>query len=165
MSLKDTITADMKDAMRAKETARLGTIRLLLSAMKQKEVDERVTLTDEHIVAILDKLIKQRKDSISAFEKASREDLAQIERAEMVVLEAYLPQRMSAQEVLVAVQALVSELGATGAGEPTVGRLGDSKGDGCGQGQIRRRCRNGPRLPGGQNSIEPLSSKLKALKA
>ena len=117
MSLKDTITADMKEAMRAKETARLGTIRLLLSAMKQKEVDERVTLTDEHIVAILDKLIKQRKDSISAFEKASREDLAQIERAEMVVLEAYLPQRMSAQEVLVAVQALVSELGATGAGD------------------------------------------------
>jgi len=117
MSLKDTITADMKEAMRAKETARLGTIRLLLSAMKQKEVDERITLNDEQIVAILDKLIKQRKDSINAYEQAAREDLAQIERDELVVLQAYLPQRMTAQEVQVAVQALVQELGANGASD------------------------------------------------
>jgi len=103
MSLKETITADMKEAMRAKDSGRLGTIRLLLSAMKQKEVDERITLNDEQIVAILDKLIKQRKDSISAYEQAAREDLAQIERDELVVLQAYLPQRMSAQEVQTAV--------------------------------------------------------------
>jgi hypothetical protein len=114
MSLKDTITEDMKTAMKAKDTARLGTIRLLQAAMKQKEVDERVTLDDVQIVAIIDKLIKQRKDSISAYEQAKREDLAQIERDEMAVLEVYLPQRMSQEEVQVAVKALVAQLGATG---------------------------------------------------
>lgn len=117
MSLKDTITQDMKTAMKAKDSARLGTIRLLQAAMKQKEVDERITLDDAQIVAIIDKLIKQRKDSISAYEQAQREDLAQIERDEMAVLEVYLPQRMSQEEVQVAVKALVLELGATGPGD------------------------------------------------
>jgi uncharacterized protein YqeY len=114
MNLKETITEDMKTAMRAKDSVRLGTIRLLQAAMKQKEVDERITLDDNQIVAIIDKLIKQRKDSISAFEQAKREDLAQIERDEMAVLEIYLPKRMSQEEVNVAVKALVGQLGATG---------------------------------------------------
>ena len=100
--------------MKAKDSARLGTIRLLQAAMKQKEVDERITLDDVQIVAIIDKLIKQRKDSISAYEQAKREDLAQIERDEMAVLEVYLPKRMSQEEVNVAVKALVTQLGASG---------------------------------------------------
>jgi len=114
MTLKETITEDMKTAMKAKDSARLGTIRLLQAAMKQKEVDERITLDDVQIVAIIDKLIKQRKDSISAYEQAKREDLAQIERDEMAVLEVYLPKRMSQEEVNVAVKALVTQLGASG---------------------------------------------------
>lgn len=117
MALKDQITEDMKTAMRAKDTERLGTIRLLLAALKQKEVDERVVLDDAAVVAIVDKLIKQRKDSIEAFIKAARQDLADKESAEMQVLQAYLPQRMSADEVAVAVQAIVTELGAKGAGD------------------------------------------------
>jgi uncharacterized protein YqeY len=117
MSLKDQITEDMKTAMRAKDSERLGTIRLLLSAMKQKEVDERVTLDDAMVVAIVDKLIKQRKDSIEAFKKAERADLAEKEEAEMKVLQTYLPQRMSADEVLAAVKAIVAELGASGPGD------------------------------------------------
>ena len=117
MSLKDQITKDMKTAMRAKDTGRLGTIRLLLSALKQKEVDERVVLDDAMVVAIVDKLIKQRKDSIEAFEKAERQDLADVEKAELLVLQAYLPQRMSADEVLVEVKAIVAELGASGPGD------------------------------------------------
>ncbi|MES2092010.1 MAG: GatB/YqeY domain-containing protein [Pseudomonadota bacterium] len=117
MSLKDRITEDMKNAMRAKEAERLGTIRLLLSAMKQKEVDERVTLDDTMIVAIIDKLIKQRKDSHQQFHAAGRMDLADKEAAEMVVLEAYLPQRLSADEVTAEVNAIVVELGASGPGD------------------------------------------------
>ncbi len=114
MSLKEQITEDMKTAMRAKDAERLGTIRLLLSAMKQKEVDERIELDDVAVVAIVDKLIKQRKDSIAAFEQAARLDLADKEKAEMTVLLAYLPARMSAEEVTAAVAAIVSELGAKG---------------------------------------------------
>ena len=117
MSLKDQITEDMKNAMRARDTERLGTIRLLLSALKQKEVDERVVLDDAMVVAIVDKLIKQRKDSIEAFEKAARQDLADKEQAELLVLQAYLPQRMSANEVLTEVKAIVAELGASGPGD------------------------------------------------
>ena len=117
MSLKDQINEDMKSAMRAKEAERLGTIRMLLSAMKQKEVDERITLDDAAVIAIVDKLIKQRKDSVAAYAQAQREDLADIERKEIVVLEAYLPQRMSAEEITAAVQALVAELGASGPGD------------------------------------------------
>ncbi|MBL0244324.1 MAG: GatB/YqeY domain-containing protein [Rhodoferax sp.] len=113
-SLKNQITEDMKTAMRAKDAERLGTIRLLLAACKQKEVDERVELDDAMVVAIVDKLIKQRKDSIEAFTKAQRMDLADKESSELKVLQAYLPQRMSADEVLAAVKAIVAEIGATG---------------------------------------------------
>jgi uncharacterized protein len=116
-SLKDQITEDMKTAMRAKDSERLGTIRLLLAACKQKEVDERVELDDAMVVAIVDKLIKQRKDSIEAFVKAERQELADKEASEMKVLQAYLPQRMSADEVLAEVKAIVAEIGATGPGD------------------------------------------------
>ena len=117
MSLKERITDDMKTAMRAKDSERLGTIRLLQSAMKQKEVDERIVLDDTAIVAIVDKMIKQRKDSIAAFEQAARQDLVDKEKAELAVLSAYLPQRLSAQELSDAVQAIVNELGASGPGD------------------------------------------------
>lgn len=117
MSLKAQITEDMKTAMRAKDSERLGTIRLLLAAMKQKEVDERVELDDAAVIAIVDKLIKQRKDSIAAFEGAGRQDLADKEKAEMAVLTTYLPARMSAEEVSTAVKAIVAELGASGPGD------------------------------------------------
>lgn len=117
MSLKLQITEDMKTAMRAKETERLGTIRLLLSAMKQKEVDERVELDDVMVIAIIDKMIKQRKDSIDAFTKADRKDMADKEAAEIVVLQGYLPARMSSDEVLVAVKAIVTAVGASGPGD------------------------------------------------
>ena len=117
MSLKERITDDMKTAMRAKDSERLGTIRLLQSAMKQKEVDERIELDDTAIVAIVDKMIKQRKDSIAAFEQAARQDLVDKEKAELAVLSAYLPERLSAQELNDAVQAIVKELGASGPGD------------------------------------------------
>ena len=117
MSLKERITDDMKTAMRAKDSERLGTIRLLQSAMKQKEVDERIELDDAAIVAIVDKMIKQRKDSIAAFEQAARQDLVDKEKAELTVLSAYLPERLSAQELTAAVQAIVTELGASGPGD------------------------------------------------
>jgi len=116
-ALKEKITEDMKTAMRAKDSERLGTIRLLLAALKQKEVDERVVLDDAAVVAIVDKLIKQRKDSLEAFQKAERKDLADKEAAELVVLQAYLPARLSAEEVAAAVKAIVAELGATGPGD------------------------------------------------
>ena len=114
MSLKDQINEDMKSAMRAKDSARLGTIRLLQAALKQKEVDERITLDDTAVIGIVDKLIKQRKDSIAAFEKANRQDLADIEIAELKVLEIYLPARLSAQEIEAQVKAIVAEVGASG---------------------------------------------------
>ncbi len=117
MSLKDQITEDMKTAMRAKDSERLGTIRLLLAAIKQKEVDERIVVDDVAVVAIVDKLIKQRKDSIEAFQKADRKDLADKEAGEQVVLQAYLPARMSSDEVTAAVKAIVAELGASGPGD------------------------------------------------
>jgi len=117
MSLKAQITEDMKTAMRAKDTARLGTIRLLQAAMKQKEVDERVELDDAMIIAIVDKMIKQRKDSIAAYESANRADLAEVEKAEIEVIKIYLPERMSAEEITAAVQAIVAELGASGPGD------------------------------------------------
>jgi len=117
MSLKDQITEDMKTAMRAKDSERLGTIRLLLAACKQREVDERIVLDDAAVVGLVDKLIKQRKDSIAAFESAARQDLADKEAAEIAVLQTSLPQRMSSDEVLVAVTAIVVELGASGPGD------------------------------------------------
>ena len=117
MLLRDQITEDMKTAMRAKDAERLGTIRLLLAAMKQREIDERITLDDAAVVAIVDKLIKQRKDSITAFEQAQRQDLADKEAAELKVLAAYLPERMGAEEITAEVSAIVAELGATGPGD------------------------------------------------
>ena len=117
MSLKDQITEDMKIAMRAKDAPRLLTIRGLLAALKQKEVDERVTLDDTAVIAIVDKLVKQRKDSITQFTAGNRMDLVEKEQAELVVLEGYLPQRMSADEVANTVALIVGELGATGPGD------------------------------------------------
>jgi len=117
MSLKERITDDMKAAMRAKDSERLGTIRLLTAAMKQKEVDERVELDDVAVIGIVDKMLKQRKDSIEAFEKAGRQDLADKEKAETAVLQAYLPARLSADEVAAEVKAIVAELGAKGPGD------------------------------------------------
>ena len=117
MLLKDHITDHMKTAMRAKDSERLGTIRLLLSAIKQKEVDERVAVDDVMVIAIIDKMIKQRKDSIDAFTKADRQDMADKEAAEITVLTAYLPARMSAIEVTEAVKTIVADVGATGPGD------------------------------------------------
>ena len=117
MSLKDRITDDMKTAMRAKDSARLLTIRMLLAAVKQKEVDERIVLDDAQLIGIIDKQIKQRKDSIAAFELAQRADLVDKESAELKVLQAYLPQRLSADEVAAAVAAIVAKLGASGPGD------------------------------------------------
>jgi uncharacterized protein len=117
MSLKERITEDMKAAMRAKDAERLGTIRLLTAAMKQKEVDERIELDDTAVIGILDKMLKQRKDSIEAFEKAGRQDLADKEKAETAVLQAYLPARLSADEITAQVKAIVAELGAKGPGD------------------------------------------------
>ena len=114
MELKAQITEDMKTAMRAKDSQRLGTIRLLQAAIKQREVDERITLDDAAVVAVIDKLVKQRKDSIAAYEQANRQDLADQEKAEMVILQAYLPERMDAQAVAQAVAAIVAEVGAQG---------------------------------------------------
>jgi hypothetical protein len=117
MSLKERITDDMKAAMRAKDSERLGAIRMLTAAIKQKEVDDRVELDDTGVIAIVDKLIKQRKDSIEAFQKAARQDLADKEAAEMAVLQVYLPARLSADEVAAEVRAIVAELGASGPGD------------------------------------------------
>jgi uncharacterized protein len=117
MSLKDQITEDMKTAMRAKDAPRLLTIRGLLAALKQKEVDERVVLTDADVIAIVDKLIKQRKDSIAQFGTAGRTDLVDKETAELQVLEGYLPQRLSADEIAAEVAKIVASVGATGPGD------------------------------------------------
>jgi uncharacterized protein YqeY len=114
MSLKNQVTEDMKTAMRAKDSERLGTIRLLLAAVKQKEVDERVVVDDVTLIGIVDKLIKQRKDSVAAYTQAQRMDLADKESAEIKVLEAYLPQRLTAEEITAAVHDIVSSLGAKG---------------------------------------------------
>ncbi|HQZ06176.1 MAG TPA: GatB/YqeY domain-containing protein [Burkholderiaceae bacterium] len=124
MALKDQITEDMKAAMRAKDSARLGTIRLLLAACKQKEVDERVTLDDTAVIGIIDKLVKQRKDSITAFTGAGRMDLADIETAELAVLVAYLPQRMDAQQVRSAIDAIVATLASELGRKPAAGDMG-----------------------------------------
>lgn len=114
MSLKARITDDMKAAMRAKDSERLGTIRMLLAAVKQKEVDERVEVDDQQLIGIVDKLIKQRKDAIEQFRTAGRQDLVDKETAEVAVLEVYLPERLSASALEAAVAAIVTELGAKG---------------------------------------------------
>lgn len=117
MSLKARITDDMKSAMRAKETERLATIRLLTAAIKQKEVDERIELDDAAVVGVIDKMVKQRKDSIAAFEQGGRADLAAREAAEMAVLQTYLPERLSPEAMAAEVKSIVAELGAKGPGD------------------------------------------------
>ncbi|MFZ3019631.1 MAG: GatB/YqeY domain-containing protein [Gallionella sp.] len=114
MSLKQQISDDMKAAMRAREAARLGAIRLLLAAMKQREVDERIELTDADVVAIIEKMMKQRRDSISQYEAAGRQDLADVEKFEMSVLQAYMPQQLSEAEINVAVAEAIAATGAAG---------------------------------------------------
>jgi uncharacterized protein len=114
MPLKEKITEDMKAAMRAKDSARLSTVRLLLAAMKQKEVDERVELGDADVLSIIEKMVKQRRESIAQFEKAGRTDLAEAEKAEIAVLAGYLPQQLSDEEVAQAVAAAIAESGAAG---------------------------------------------------
>jgi len=112
--IKARITEAMKDAMRAKEKERLGAIRLILTEFKKIEVDERQDVTDERAISVLDKMVKQRKDSVSQYEAANREDLAEIERAEIVVIEAYLPAKMGEAEIVAAIQAAIAETGASG---------------------------------------------------
>jgi uncharacterized protein YqeY len=115
MNLKDRITDDMKAAMRARETARLSTIRLLLAAIKQREVDERKTLGDADIVSVIEKMVKQRKDSIIQFEAGKRQDLADAERAELAILDTDLPQRLGDAEIDAAIDAAIARTGASGA--------------------------------------------------
>lgn len=117
MSLKDRITEDMKDAMRARQADRLSTIRMLLAACKQREVDERITLDDAAVIGIVDKLIKQRRDSVAAFAQAGRTDLVDKENAEIAVLQGYLPQRLDAAQITVEVARIVAEVGAKGPGD------------------------------------------------
>lgn len=117
MSLKARITEDMKTAMKAKETVRLGAIRLLLAAIKQKEVDEQIALDEAGIVAVIEKMTKQRKDSLSQYEAAGRTDLAEVERAEITVLAAYLPEKMGEAEINAAIDAAVAATGAASAAD------------------------------------------------
>jgi len=114
MTLKARITEDMKTAMKAKETARLAAIRLLLAAIKQKEVDERCELDDNGTIAVIEKLVKQRKDSVTQYQAAGRQDLADAEQAEITILGAYLPEKMGNDEIAAQVSAAVAETGATG---------------------------------------------------
>ncbi|MBA3996924.1 MAG: glutamyl-tRNA amidotransferase [Candidatus Accumulibacter sp.] len=117
MTLKERINEDMKAAMRARETAKLGTIRLLLAAIKQKEVDERIALDDGAVLAVIDKMLKQRRDSIAQYEAAGRTDLADVEKLEAELLTAYMPAGLSAEEIAAAVAAAVAETGAAGPGD------------------------------------------------
>ncbi len=114
MTLKARITEDMKDAMRAKDSARLSTIRMLLAAIKQREVDERIELTDADVLGVIEKMLKQRRDSIAQFEAGKREDLAAIERAEVAVLQAYLPQQLTAAEIDTLIAEAIAATGAAG---------------------------------------------------
>lgn len=114
MSLKLQISEDMKNAMRAKDSARLGTIRLLQAAIKQREVDERIELDDTAVIAVIEKMLKQRRDSIAAYESANRNDLADIEKFEVTVLQTYLPQQLTENEIKQILEAVVTETGASG---------------------------------------------------
>ena len=114
MTLKDRITEDMKSAMRAHEAARLSTIRLLLAGIKQREVDERKVLTDADVLAVIDKMVKQRRDSIAQFEAGKRMDLVAAEQAELEVLQGYLPQQLSDAEIDAVIEAAIAETGAAG---------------------------------------------------
>ena len=124
MTLKAQITEDMKAAMRARDADRLGTIRLLLAAIKQKEVDDRITLDDAAVVAVVDRLIKQRKDSVAAYEQAGRTDLADREKAEAAILQTYLPERLDTEAIQAAVRAIVAQLSNELGRTPTVADMG-----------------------------------------
>lgn len=124
MPLKEQITEDMKTAMRAKDMERLGTIRLLQAAIKQREVDEQITLDDAGVTSVLEKMLKQRKDSIAAFEQADRQDLADKEKAEVAVLQVYLPARMGEAEVQAAVQAIAAAFEAEQGRKPAASDMG-----------------------------------------
>jgi uncharacterized protein len=115
ITLKETVTEAMKDAMRAKDTARLGAIRLLLAAIKQREVDERIELTDADVISVIEKMLKQRRDSITAFESANRTDLADIEKYEVSVLQTYMPKQMSDAEISAIIDQVIADSGAQGA--------------------------------------------------
>jgi len=114
MPLKSQVVEDMKNAMRAKDAARLSTIRMLLAAIKQREVDERIELTDADVVSIIDKMIKQRRDSITQFEAGKREDLAAVERAEVELLAAYMPARLADAEIDALIADAIASTGASG---------------------------------------------------
>lgn len=114
MSLKAQISEDMKNAMRAKDSARLGTIRLLQAAIKQREVDERIELDDTAVIAVIEKMLKQRRDSIAAYESANRTDLADVEKFEVSVLQTYLPQQLTEDEIKSVLEKIVTETGASG---------------------------------------------------
>jgi uncharacterized protein YqeY len=114
MALIDTLKEEQKSAMKAKDKPRLGTIRLALSAIKQREVDEQITLSDDDIIGVLTKMVKQRRDSVAQFESAGREDLAEIEKAEITVLEEFMPQPLTEDEVAVLVDNAITESGAAG---------------------------------------------------
>jgi uncharacterized protein len=115
MSLKLQITEDMKNAMRAKDTAKLGAIRLLTAAIKQREVDERIEMADADVISVIEKMLKQRRDSITAFELAKRDDLADIEKFEVSVLQTYMPKQMSDAEISAIVDQVIADSGAQGA--------------------------------------------------
>lgn len=115
MSLKQQISEDMKTAMRAKDSLRLGAIRLLLSAIKQREVDERIELTDGDVISVIEKMLKQRRDSIAAFESANRTDLADIEKFEVTVLQTYMPKQLSDDEINQIINQVIADTGAQGA--------------------------------------------------
>ena len=117
MSLKHQITEDMKTAMRAKDSVRLGAVRLLLAAIKQREIDERIELTDNDVIAVIEKMLKQRRDSITAYESANRTDLADIEKFEVTVLQAYLPQQLTEDEINAIVDQVIVDISAQGAKE------------------------------------------------
>lgn len=114
MSLKAQISEDMKNAMRAKDSARLGAIRLLQAAIKQREVDERIELSDTDVIAAIEKMLKQRRDSIAAYESANRQDLADVEKFEVTVLQTYLPQQLTEEELNALLEKVVAETGASG---------------------------------------------------
>ena len=145
MALTDQISEDMKAAMRAREAERLGAIRLLLAAIKQKEVDERQPVDDAAVVAIVEKLIKQRRDSISQFEQAGRQDLADKEKAELAVLSVYLPEQASADEIQAVVDAVIAASGASGPADmgkvmgPVKARLAGRADLGAVSGVVRQR--------------------------
>ncbi len=150
MQLRERVNEDVKLAMKARETERLGTLRLLTAAMKQREVDERITLDDAGVVAVIEKMLKQRKDSVGQYEKAGRQDLADVEKREMAILQAYLPQQLTEAEVAAIVAEAVAATGAAGA-------LGHGQGDGDREAEARRPRGHGPRVGAGEGEAGRLN--------